>query len=385
MEKLTPRQCLMHFAHVLQSSLFPAVEEETGEISAQTKLLMQVLTMVSFGPWLSRVRRSGRPAKDRTALAAAFVAKAVYNCTTTRQLISRLKTDAQMRRLCGWRHASALPHESKFSRAFAEFARTELPQRLHQTLITATQKGRLVGHISRDSTAIPARERFAEAPSVKAGAEAKRKKRRRPKSPKKAKASERGTLIQRQRHLKLPQMLAGLPRACDIGVKTSSKGHRQYWRGFKLHADVADGQIPISLILTSASVHDANAAIPLMSLSAERAVWCYDLMDSAYDANAILAHSRQMGHVPIVQPHPRRNGRSKSQLPKVFPPKRAPELTWAQQDRFKERTAVERVFGRLKEEFGGDHIRVRGPVKVMAHLMFGMLALTVDQLLRLAG
>ena len=185
--------------------------------------------------------------------------------------------------------------------------------------------------------------------------------------------------------MKLTQMLAGLSRECAIGVKKSSKGHEEHWRGFKLHADIADGQIPISLILTGANVHDVNVAIPLMTMSAERAVWCYDLMDSAYDADAILEHSRQMGHVPIVNPHPRRNGRSKSQLPKVFQPKRAPEMTWAQRERFRERTAVERVFSRLKDEFGGDNIRVRGPVKVMAHLTFGMLALTVDQLLRLAG
>ena len=44
---------------------------------------------------------------------------------------------------------------------------------------------------------------------------------------------------------------------------------------------------------------------------------------------------------------------------------------------------VERVLSRLKDEFGGRMIRVRGAVKVMAHLMFGILALTADQLLRM--
>ncbi len=34
-------------------------------------------------------------------------------------------------------------------------------------------------------------------------------------------------------------------------------------------------------------------------------------------------------------------------------------------------------------EFGADKIRVRGAQKVMAHLMFSVLALTVDELLRL--
>ena len=53
--------------------------------------------------------------------------------------------------------------------------------------------------------------------------------------------------------------------------------------------------------------------------------------------------------------------------------------------RFDERTAVERVNARRKDEFGGRNVRVRGHRKVMAHLMFGMLALSVDQILRLCG
>jgi hypothetical protein len=44
---------------------------------------------------------------------------------------------------------------------------------------------------------------------------------------------------------------------------------------------------------------------------------------------------------------------------------------------------VERVYSRLKDEFGARIIRLRG--KIMAHLMFGVLALTVDQLLKLTG
>ena len=63
--------------------------------------------------------------------------------------------------------------------------------------------------------------------------------------------------------------------------------------------------------------------------------------------------------------------------------KRKRELTWAEQDRYKERTMVERVNGRLKDAFGGRNVRVRGAAKVMAHLMFGVLALTADQLRKL--
>ena len=48
-----------------------------------------------------------------------------------------------------------------------------------------------------------------------------------------------------------------------------------------------------------------------------------------------------------------------------------------------QRTAVERVNGRLKDEFGACHLRVRGHKKVQAHLMFGVIALCVDQIMRL--
>jgi hypothetical protein len=68
----------------------------------------------------------------------------------------------------------------------------------------------------------------------------------------------------------------------------------------------------------------------------------------------------------------------------VYPDIPGPELCWAKQERFKVRTMSERVNARLKDEFGANQIRVRGAAKVMAHLMFGVLALTVDQWLRLA-
>jgi len=292
----------------------------------------------------------------------------------------------------------------------------ELPQFVHETLIRETQQDRLIGHIARDSTAIEARERFPETPAQKAAhLEVARpllpllKDSAAPVTPPPAQAQppapptpgKRGpkpgrrgphkrwkggkprperttdTRLRRQREMSLPAMLAELPKDCSIGVKKSSQGHRQYWRGYKLHLDVADGQIPISAVLTGASLHDSQVAIPLLTMSTQRVSYCYDLMDSAYDARHIVEHSRGMGHVPIVDPN-QRGGLA----PDTFLPV-ARELSWAEADRYKERTMVERVNARLKDEFGGRYVRVRGAAKVMAHLMFGVLALTVDQLLRL--
>src|SRR5450631_3480734 len=219
--QLTPRQIVTQFAHLLQEELFPLLQTVTGPLSRQMELLTSVVALAPLERMLS-ARRSGtgRPAKDRAALATAFMAKAILNLPTTRDLIGRLRVDETLRRFCGWSSARSLPHESKFSRAFAEFAGTELPQQLHEAVIAATQKTRLIGHIARDSTAIPARERYPETEKQKA-AKATRNKRGRKRGPKggfaRAKASERGTRIQRQRHQPLERMLRDLPRQCDSG------------------------------------------------------------------------------------------------------------------------------------------------------------------------
>jgi K+-transporting ATPase c subunit len=105
----------------------------------------------------------------------------------------------------------------------------------------------------------------------------------------------------------LEEMLGELPRACNAGTKKNSKGYKKTWIGYKLRIDAADGQIPISCILTSASLHDSQAAIPLARMSAQRVANCYDLMDSAYDAAAIHEYSHSLGHVAIIDLYPRRD------------------------------------------------------------------------------
>jgi hypothetical protein len=410
--QLNPRQLIAQFAHMLQLDIFPTLETVTGPMSDAMQLVAAVLSFIPLQRLLdARRSATGRPAKDRAALATAFIAKAVLNLSSTRDLIDRLKVDEMLRRMCGWNSAAALPHESKFSRAFAEFAATELPQQLHAAVIEATQRPRLIGHVARDSTAIPARERAAEKTDKRSkgtknkgtknkgksnrngkekGEDKKKQQKKGTKAKRakgsfaRAKAAERGTRIERQRKQTLEEMLNNLPKQCDIGVKRNSQGYEHSWRGFKLHLDVADGQIPISAILTSASVHDSQVAIPLMRTSTQRVTYFYGLMDTAYDADPIHAESKDLNHVPIIVPHPRRGTKKPSQLQKVFPDKPTPELTPAQQERFKERTMVERVNARLKDEFGASKIRVRGAAKVMAHLMFGVVALTIDQWLRLA-
>ena len=181
----------------------------------------------------------------------------------------------------------------------------------------------------------------------------------------------------------LAAMLADLPRACDVGAKRNAKGFKETWIGYKLHIDTADGEIPISCVLTAASVHDSQVAIPLATITAGRVTNLYDLMDSAYDVAAIKQHSRDLNHVPIIDINPRATPGLKQELAEEAKRLRRVGHRMAEQVRYGERSAAERVNGGLKDNHGGRTVRVRGPDKVTCHLMFGVLSFTVLQLVRL--
>lgn len=373
-------EMLSAYWHSLQGELFPALEEELGPLGERHRDLVTVLELARVEVFVRHCPGLvGRPRKDRAALARGFVAKAVFNIAETAMLVERLKLDKTLRRLCGWPRLGAVPSEATFSRAFAEFAASALPERLHEAMIARTQGTRLVGHIARDSTAIEARERTVRKP--KAAPQPKRKRGRPKRGEERPKASAERRL-KRQGEMSLAEMLADLPRAATPGVKQNAKGYRTHWVGYKLHLDVADGDIPISAILTSASLHDSQAAVPLATMTAMRVTSLYDLMDKAYDAPEIRAHSIALGHVPLIETHPRTAARKEESVAEAGRQKRI-GLRRAEHRRYQQRSAVERVNANLKDNFAGRMIRVRGPDKVACHLMFGLLALAAIQTMRL--
>jgi hypothetical protein len=353
-------QLLSQYGNLLQTQLFPVLEEATGKLGEGHQRFVRILSLLQLDRFTASQSGPGRRPASRANIARAFVAKAVLDVPMTNALRDRLVSDPVLRSLCGWEHAGEVPGKWTFSRAFQEFAESELPQRVHAALIQQAYQDRLVGHISRDATAIEAREKPQASRAPK---KPSRKKNRKP---------EEMSRIERQLlpGTTLAQMIEDLPGVCDKGCKTNSKGSKEWWIGYKLHMDVGDGEVPLSCILTSASVHDSQVAIPLASMSANRVTNLYDLMDRGYQSQHIVAHSRGLGHVPIIDRQKSTGGE-------------APVMAPHEQVRFRERTTVERVNSALKEGFGGRYVRVRGHAKVMAHLMFGVLALTVDRLLRI--
>ena len=288
-----------------------------------------------------------------------------YNHLRTRATIEALRPTPVFRRLCGFVRRTDIPSESTFSRAFTEFAEMRLGDKVHEAMVGQVAKPGLVGHISRDATAIEGREKPVA--KVRPPKPAPRKKGR----PRRGEVRDPKpeTRLQRQVGQAVPEALAELPVHCDVGTKKNSKGYKESWIGYKLHADVSDCCLPISVALTAASVHDSQVAIPLMKTTSERVDYLYDLMDAAYDAQPIYEVSRSLGHVPIID----RNSRGKDIAP----------LAPHEAVRYRERSVAERFNSRLKEDFGAGNVMVRGAEKVRLHLMFGVIALFADQLLKL--
>ena len=342
------KQTLSRHWFRFQRELFPWLEQALGPLGERYERLVQVVELVRVEEWLPYSRGwRGRPLEDRAALARAFLAKAVLDVPTTRGLVERLRTEGLLRRLCGWKAAGGVPSEATFSRAFAEFAASDLPGRLHEALLDRTLKGHLAGHVSRDSTAIGGRESPAPKPGAAGVDDA---------------GGDAGGPAEGLRHRRQAQR-QGASGELDR-LQAAHRRHRRRDSG-QLSTDVS-------------SVHDSQAAIPLARLTASRVDSLYDLMDSAYDAPEIRAFSQKLGHVPIIDLNPRRRPQVKAERKREALAQRRIGQVSPEARRTWERSTVERVNGRLKDEFGGRYLRVRGPGKVWCHLMFGILALTVS-------
>jgi len=366
----TRREQWMQRWDQIQMQLMPMLSSEIGSLTPKLERLIHILEWVRIEEFVAYSWCGvGRQPHERAWLANAFVAKAVLGLPTTTALIERLAIDRALRRICGFSLFRRLPSEATFSRAFDEFAQTKLAERVHEAFIKAHLGEELIGHLSRDGTAIEVRERphtGKPAPSSMEGVQPK--KRGRPRKSEPPESSPKMT-IKRQREQELAQMLAEIPSACDRGTKCNAQGYKVSWNGYKLHLDTADCGVPVSALLSSASMHDSRAAVPLSLISAERVTNLYDLMDAAYCSLELHEHCRSLGHVPLIDHNPRAG------LKEEFDP--------ADAIRYHERTVAERMNARLKDEFGGRQVMVKGGVKVMSHLMFGVLALSADQMMRL--
>lgn len=233
----------------VQASLFPGFAQELGATTEKHQKLIVSLDIIKLEDHLHvdpYPTKPGRPKLDATAMARAFVAKAVLNLPTTRGRIDRLDADPVLRRICGFESRARVPCEASFSNWFSDFADKLLAERVHDALVREAHEGIPIHNVSRDSTAIEARE----VPAAKLPKKIREKKKRgRPKK-REVRAPPEPSRLERQLTMTTGEQLADLPTACDDVFTTNAKGISTGWIGYKLHIDTAEGGVPVSCVLT---------------------------------------------------------------------------------------------------------------------------------------
>lgn len=300
----------------------------------------------------------GRPAYPYISFFRAQCAQRYFQIESTNKMIERLTADPNLRMICGF---TKVPGRSTFSRAFIYLANTIALDKVLEKLTTATFKDKVVYHVSRDSTAIPAREKVK-------------------KESKNASKPAETTLNQRKKRIikteeQLTQdpltALAELNKECAWGCKRNSAGNVSFWRGYKLHLDVSDTGFPLNAHVTAANVHDNLLAIPMEKQTEQRVISCYSVMDRGYDVKAIASYIRSRGRVPIIDSYSR--SKKKTAIP----------LDPAKKERYKIRSSVERANAYLKDNLIPRAIYVKGYVKVSFVLLSAVCCLAALKHLQL--
>ncbi|MGB7986006.1 MAG: transposase [Terracidiphilus sp.] len=317
-------------------------------------------------PPLERPRSGmGRPAYENLPFFRAFLGMSFFRIMTAGALRNRLLTDPNLRQICDF---SEVPSSATFSRRFAEFAAVPLATRALNGMVTQYHEGRIVGHISRDSTAIPAREKPVNKKRDVAIPTGPKRKRGRPRKGEVRPPKQPGRL-ERQLRMKPGKALKELGTDCAWGCKKNSQGNVSFWKGYKLHLDVTDLGIPVTAVVTGANVHDSQVAIPMEKLTERKITFLYSAMDSAYDAAPVATYITGKGRVPLIDPNRRRGS---ERIP--FAP--------AQKERFKVRTTVERANAHLKDWLVPAKIFVCGVKKVSFQLLCGVLCLAALKIIQ---
>jgi transposase len=306
----------------------------------------------------------GRPRVSDTPIRRAFLAKTFFRIEETTELISRLKSDSSLRHICGF---ESVPSGSTFSRRLSEYSRAHEMDQALNGIIREHREGAVVGHVSRDSTAIASREIPVNRKREVKKATPKRRRGRPRKYEKREKPPE--TRLQQQISQKPAKSIRELNRRCAWGCKTNSQGNASWWKGYKLHLDVDDFGIPLTAVVTGANVHDSQVAIPMEKKTGAVVERLYSLMDAAYDAKEIRAYVEATGGVALIDTNKRRGDAREPMDP-------------AARSRFAIRTTVERANSHLKDWLLPGKILTKGHEKANFTIMSGVVCLAAIKILQ---
>ncbi|MHB9293832.1 hypothetical protein Holit_02951 [Hollandina sp. SP2] len=125
---------------------------------------------------------------------------------------------------------------------------------------------------------------------------------------------------------------------------------------------MSDTGFPLSAFVRGATVHDNQWAIPLEKMTESNVIFCYRLMDAAYDCSVIDGFIRSRERVPIIYG----NNRRRASRPALDP---------EEKERYNMRTEGERANRILKDWLLPKKRYVKGHAKVSFVVFVAVLCL----------
>lgn len=333
-------------------------------------------------------------------LISALIAMQIEKIPTIKALVKRLNENPVLRYNCGFDVIGNVPSESTFSRFMNKLsASDELYSLFKEIVISAKQKGLIDGNnVSIDSSKLSSYE--AAAPKLK--------------------LNDDGTNP-------------------NWGMKRDTNGNNIRWFGWKVHAVCdSKSELPLDIIITPASNHDGTLAMPLIESLKKNYNGLfkpeYYTMDSGYDYKSNYLHiiAKYEGK-PVIALNPKGTKVPPEGMNAKFEPIcsagytltyygkdgdylkfRCPHMTgkcncpfgsaWCSNSNYgytkkfnvnedprllgypyrgsenwekiyNTRTAVERMFSRLKESLNMDNIRSKGIHKARMHVLLNCITL----------
>jgi transposase len=291
-----------------------------------TKRYEAIFSTLHIEPLLFAVSKKtvyGAPTElNYPAMIYALVIRIVERIPTIKDLVKRLRQDFLFHLECGFLFSDRIPSEASFSRFVKKLSESTALEDVQQTLLLqAIQEGFIIDDVvAIDATHFESRDQST--PNEKKPKAEPKKRGRKSKAEQEAfqkekqKQDEQKTIyeksIETQLDVDLETLRTSVPIEPNWGIKKNSEGKNTFWFGFKAHLGVgAKSQYILQGLMSSASLNDGKAAIPLLKGVQERLPSLriqYGTLDAGYDYEAIYKQLHRMGAHGIIAYNQRNEG-----------------------------------------------------------------------------
>ncbi|MDP7980796.1 transposase [Bacillus sp. WLY-B-L8] len=300
---------------IRQGSLFGIQDLYDLEPTRRFEAIFSTLTIEPILAVVSKRSIYGAPTElNYAAMIYALVARIVERIPTIKDLVKRLRHDFMFHLECGFLFSDRIPSEASFSRFTQKLSESNVLETVQETLLLqAIQENFITDDVvAIDATHFESRDQAT--PQEKKPKPEPKKRGRKPKAEqeafqkeKEAQENQKNTYektIKDQLDVSLKTLRTEIPLRPNWGIKKNSEGKNTFWFGFKAHLAVGSkSQYILQSIMSSASLHDGKAAIPLLKSIQERfssLTIRYGVLDAGYDYEPIYTQLHRMKAKAII-------------------------------------------------------------------------------------